>query len=371
MSLKTNPSLVSVIIPCFNCERWIGEAVESCLNQTYPNLEIIVVDDGSTDRSLEILNAFVPRITLETGSNRGGNVARNRGFALSTGEYIQYLDGDDYLEPDKIARQVRFLKEMGADVVYGDWRYRTHLSDGSSSYLSEIRISGYQEDVVASLLSNWWVFLGAILYSRQVVDQVSGWDETLRAAQDQDFLRSVALSGAKISYQPGCYSIYRRYGAVTVSSSNRDRWVQNHRISLSKCETSLEHSGRLTQAYKIALAAGYFDIARAPSTFGARTSLAAYTRALDELIDKILDLYPLFQPKNETRVFIALHRLFGFRVASHLLLQVRSAIYAVRSKLQNTILLHFMLRRRGIKLERNEKFAVRSAKPNTISVDAT
>src|ERR1700722_9877011 len=106
-----DPLLVSIIIPCYNAERWVQEAVESCLNQSYPNIEIIVVDDGSTDRSLEILRRYGPRIKLKSGPNRGGNVARNQGFALSSGRYIQYLDADDYLEPDKIARQVRFLDE--------------------------------------------------------------------------------------------------------------------------------------------------------------------------------------------------------------------------------------------------------------------
>ena len=350
MTLKASPSLVSVIIPCFNCERWVSDAVQSCLNQTYPNLEIIVVDDGSTDKSVELLRSFVPRIRLETGRNRGGNVARNRGFALSTGEYIQYLDADDYLQPDKISRQVQFLESTNADVVYGDWRYRTHLPDGTS-YLDEIEVSGVQEDVIASLLSNWWVFLGAILYRREVVDRVGGWDETLRAAQDQDFLRSVALSGARICYQPGCRAIYRRYGAVTVSSSNRDRWVENHSLSLRKCEAALEATGRLTPQYKTALAAGYFDIARAPSTFGARTTFAIYAKTLDELINKILDLCPQFRPRNETRLFMALQRLLGFRSASLVLLHLRSALHVLRSKLKNTFLLGFVLHARGLKLD--------------------
>ena len=197
------------------------------------------VDDGSTDGSLEVLRQFLPRIRLETGPNYGGNSARNRAFELSTGEYIQYLDADDYLEPDKIARQVRFLEETKADVVYGDWRYRRHLPDNSLSYLDKVEISGVQQDILVSLLSGrWWVAPGALLYRRQVVNQVGGWDVVLRAAQDRDFLTSVALSGAKICYQAGCGFIYRKYGAVTVSSSNLGRWVELHRTSLRKSEVA-------------------------------------------------------------------------------------------------------------------------------------
>jgi glycosyltransferase involved in cell wall biosynthesis len=355
MSFKATQSLVSIIIPCYNCRKWVQEAIKSCLNQTYPNNEIIVVDDGSTDESLEVLRHFLPRIRLETGPNRGGNSARNRAFALSTGEYIQYLDADDYLEPDKIARQVRFLEETKADVVYGDWRYRRHLPDSRFSYLDKIKVSGVQQDILASLLSGWWVAPGAILYRRQVVNQVGGWDETLRAAQDRDFFTSVALSDAKIRYQTGCYFIYRKYGAVTVSSSNRSRWVENHCISLKKSEVALAHTGRLTEKYRAALAAGYFDIARAPYTFDARASFAIYAKTLDGLINKILDLCPHFNAADETRVFIALQWLLGFKFAMHLLLRVRSAIHVVKSKLRNTFLLGFVLRIRRVNLQQEAK----------------
>ncbi len=76
-------SLVSILIPCYNAERWIGQAIESALGQTWPNKEVIVVDDGSTDGSLEVIKSFGDRIKWETGPNRGGNVARNRLLELS------------------------------------------------------------------------------------------------------------------------------------------------------------------------------------------------------------------------------------------------------------------------------------------------
>jgi glycosyltransferase involved in cell wall biosynthesis len=354
MSSKANQPLVSIIIPCYNAIYWVQEAVESCLCQTYPNIEIIVVDDGSTDGSLEVLRHYLPRIMLETGPNRGGSIARNRGFALSKGQFIQYLDADDYLEVDKIARQVEFLEVTQADAVYGDWRYRRHLPDSSLSYLDKIQVTGVQRDIVASLLSFWGAQIngGAILYRRQVVDQVGGWDETLRAAQDTDFLTSVALSGAKILYQPGCDFVYRKYGAVTVSTSSLCRWLESMRISLTKSEVALAGSGRLTEEYKAALAVGYFEVARACYSFDARTSFGVYARILDDLLDKILTLCPHFKANAESNIFMAMQWTFGFRFAMHLLLRVRAAINLVRSKLRNTFLLNLVLRMRGVKLER-------------------
>lgn len=100
--------LVSILIPCFNAEPWIGECIESALAQTWPEKEVIVVDDGSTDGSLDIVRRFGDRIRWESGLNRGGNAARNRLFELARGEWLQYLDADDYLKPAKVQRQAEF-----------------------------------------------------------------------------------------------------------------------------------------------------------------------------------------------------------------------------------------------------------------------
>jgi len=83
--------LVSVIVPCYNAELYIGEAIASALNQTYPNIEVIVVDDGSSDRSVEIIQSFGDRIQLPAASHPGACAARNRGLHMSQGEFIQFL----------------------------------------------------------------------------------------------------------------------------------------------------------------------------------------------------------------------------------------------------------------------------------------
>src|SRR5436309_2678723 len=102
-------TLVSILIPCYNAERWIAQAIESALAQTWPDKEVIVVDDGSTDGSLHVIKQFDGRIHWETGKNRSGNMARNRLLELARGDWLQYLDADDYLLPDKIDGQMRFL----------------------------------------------------------------------------------------------------------------------------------------------------------------------------------------------------------------------------------------------------------------------
>jgi glycosyltransferase involved in cell wall biosynthesis len=300
--------LASVIIPCYNAERWIDEAIQSALDQTHPSVEVIVVDDGSSDASWKKIQKFGNRIIAETGPNRGGSAARNRGFVLARGDYIQFLDADDYLLPEKIARQVAFLEASGADVVYGDWRHQRHEPDGSVR-LENVAVSGERGDVLTALLANWWVAPCALLFRREIVQRCGGWDESLAVAQDTDFFISIAMAGAKIAYQPGCHSIYRRYGPVTISTSNRRRWLDNHHIVLDKALGRLEKKGRLTSKYCRAAAHSYFALARNYFDFN--------PDKYEFLMHKVLELDPKFRPR-ESLAYNTTRRLLGYSAAERL-----------------------------------------------------
>lgn len=296
-------NLVSVIIPCYNAERWIAEAIDSCLNQTYPSVEIIVINDGSTDNSLEIIKSYGDKIVWETGEKKGGNHARNRGFALSKGKYIQFLDADDYILPEKIARQVSFLEETDAEVVYGDWRHRQHLPSGET-FLEDVNISGAQPDILESLLADWWVSPACILFTRKVVEKSRGWDESLRAGQDRDFFLSVVMDGAKVAYQPGCHSVYRRYGRVTVSGSSPTRYLESHHQIVCRAEQKLRQQGRLTTKYRHALAQSYFSMAR--------KYLSVDPAKYYQLRAIALSLNPKFKPDSQ-------HRTPAYNLAQYIL----------------------------------------------------
>src|SRR5260370_34034655 len=120
---------VTIGIPVFNCERWVAIAIQSALNQTWPDKEIIVVDDGSTDRSSEICKSFGSRILFVQQPNLGGNAARNQICRLSSGDWLQFLDADDYLKPDKIRSQLDSdACPSTADIlcsapIFEDWRH--------------------------------------------------------------------------------------------------------------------------------------------------------------------------------------------------------------------------------------------------------
>ena len=310
--------LVSVIIPCYNAEQWLREAIISCLNQTYFNIEIIVIDDGSTDSSLDVIRSYDNKIIWETRPNRGGNYARNRGFKLSKGNYIQYLDADDYLLPEKIEKQVCFLNKTHADAVYGDWRHQHHLSNGSV-VLDDVKVSGLQPDILESLLADWWISPACLLFSRTAVKNSGGWDESLKAGQDRDFLLSVVLSGSRVSYHAGCYSIYRRYGNVTVSTSSKSRYLESHQKILEKFERRLAEQGKLSTKYRDALAQSYFMLARG--------YLETDPLKYSSFLKKTLDLSPKFQANNadRTALYNFAQKLFGFRRFEKLVFLIKRA----------------------------------------------
>src|SRR6185503_6994740 len=104
--------LVSILIPAYNAEEWIADTIESALAQTWPRKEIIVVDDGSSDLTLPTAKQFAAKsVQVVTQANQGASVARNTAYSLCQGDYIQWLDADDLLDPDKVEHQVRKLQD--------------------------------------------------------------------------------------------------------------------------------------------------------------------------------------------------------------------------------------------------------------------
>jgi glycosyltransferase involved in cell wall biosynthesis len=113
---------VSVVIPCFNAERLVGDAIRSALAQTYPETEIIVIDDGSIDGSRGVIESFADRVRWVVEPHRGGGAARNRGLELARGEFVQFLDADDVLDAECLARKVAMQQEYPDVCICCDWR---------------------------------------------------------------------------------------------------------------------------------------------------------------------------------------------------------------------------------------------------------
>lgn len=187
--------------------------------------------------------------------------------------------------------------------------------------MGEVQVSGVKDDVLESLLSGWWTANMSLLMRRNVILKCGGWDEALGAGQDRDFFISIAISGADIRYQPGCYSFYRRYGDVTVSTASLQRWLDNHWHLLDKAESTLGDNNQLSARYRRALAQSYFSIAR--NYFDIDRS--KYTQALK----KALSLEPSFRPGGSA-FYRLVRRMLGFELADNLASRKRRVWSALR-----------------------------------------
>jgi glycosyltransferase involved in cell wall biosynthesis len=219
--------LVSVIIPCYNAEKWIEKAIQSCLEQKYLH-EIIIVDDSSTDNSYRIIENFVKqnphKIKLYLNPNKGGNNARNFGFEHSSGKYIQWLDADDYLLPGKFEAQVEFLeKNTQIEMVYSDWRL--DIFDETEKVKNQyIHIKQKSNDFIAELLKDNWNVPASYLLTYKLTNQlhsIYAWNPETRVGQDREYFTLAAIyANNKVAYIPGVFSVYNRWSKQTVSQKN-------------------------------------------------------------------------------------------------------------------------------------------------------
>ena len=203
--------LVSIIIPCYNNQSFIENAIASAINQTYNNIEIIFIDDGSTDGSLEIAKQFGDKIYWETGKNCGAPLARNRGLELAKGEYIKFLDADDVLLPDCLEKQVTQASKLLPDsksIVYGDAIWVDQYNQPIPSY--PLRPRQPDEDNIAHILANS-PLTSCPLHKREYLLEIGGFDPSLPRGQEYDLHLRLVLAGVEFVYYPGSVYQYREY----------------------------------------------------------------------------------------------------------------------------------------------------------------
>jgi glycosyltransferase involved in cell wall biosynthesis len=203
--------LVSVVIPAYNLAPFLTEAVRSVFAQTYSAIECIVVDDGSTDNTREVLQALVrsyPSLKTACQTNGGVSSARNLGLCMCSGDLVAFLDADDVFLPDKIERQVKFLQEHpNIGMVYGDYLLVEEDLQPLAFFNAQMPRSMQPLDALAC--HNWFNPL-VILIRRNVIEQVGMFDEELAVAEDWDYwIRCARL--VPLAYLQGAVALYRQH----------------------------------------------------------------------------------------------------------------------------------------------------------------
>jgi len=209
------PELVSILIPAYNAEKWIADTIKSASAQTWPKKEIIIVDDGSKDNTLNIAKTFESKIVkVIAQKNTGACGARNKALSLAQGSYIQWLDSDDLLHPEKIALQLRQAQDGTTARILLTCKWGTFFN--CTQRVNMVPDSLWQNSsavdwIVTKFTDNVWMNPAVWLVSRRLTDLAGPWDESLSISGDDDgeYICRVVAAGEGVKFVPEAMCYYR------------------------------------------------------------------------------------------------------------------------------------------------------------------
>ena len=248
--------LVSVITPLHNAEDFIEPTVRSVLAQSYPSIEHILVDDGSTDGSLNLISHLAAepthRVRIKSfANNRGASFARNRGAELANGAFLLFLDADDVLLPDAISALVAALRDPQAGIAIIDWERLRRCPDGhwrTAPADAPPPVADPETALRAWLDGSAWAPPCAVLWRRSAFEKVGGWDESLSLNDDGELAMRAFAKGTRIVRAVGAEVLYRAHNGTRLSVSHSFVREENFRSQVSAIEKLyllLESQGRL------------------------------------------------------------------------------------------------------------------------------
>lgn len=265
-------SKIDVIIPAYNAAKFVGEAVESALAQTYPDKQIIVVDDGSTDATKQVLSKYEERIRYIYQSNQGVAAARNKGIHAGTGKYIAFLDADDIWYPEKLEKQIAVLENnQKAGFVYCDNFFVNEKRQLSESYGYKVFLK--KGNILPDLFCRYFLITSSLLMRRACFEWIGYFDESLKVGEDYDFFLKLAFAFPAEVIEEKLWE--RRVSKTSLSRQDfvldwqtdintLNKFIKKHKFfaelfkpivdeRLSECHFDLAYHGRKTGRHCLAL----------------------------------------------------------------------------------------------------------------------
>ena len=286
--MPADAPLVSVIVPCHNAARWLPETLASVARQELPGLELIVVDDGSTDGSAAVAQAAYAEVRVLQTGGVGASGARQAGADAARGEFVQFLDADDLLAPGKLRRQLDALEASGADAAYGAWEKLVEARGGYRP--GEVVERELPQDAEVALFTDFWAPPAVWLFRAALVRRVR-WRDDLPVIQDARYALDCALAGARFVRVPGVVASYRVHVGGSLSTRDPRAFVRDCLHNALQVENVWRERNALGESRRQALVQVYAHIAR--GTYGAdsETFDAAWT-ALRRLVPDYLPAEP-------------------------------------------------------------------------------
>jgi glycosyltransferase involved in cell wall biosynthesis len=303
------PPLVSILIPCFNAGTWLATALDSVLAQTYPRIETIVVNDGSTDDSLAIARRYESRgVRVVSQSNAGQCAASNHGLRLASGDYVKFFDADDYLSPAMVALQVAALAERPGCLAYSEWA-RFHSDPDEAVFTPR---KGWHDAAPVDWLVETWadtepmMQCAQFLIPRALLARLGGWDERLGLNNDFEFFARLIVGSAGLVFTPGARLHYRSGLTGSLSHSRSARAWDSAFLSLT---LGIGHLLRAEDSPRTRRVAADTLQALVHTMYPSRPDLVACLEA------RIAELGGSALPPQGGRAFHISRRVFGWRAA--------------------------------------------------------
>jgi len=316
--------MVSVVIPTYNRAALVGDALESVRKQTYRPIEIIVVDDGSADNTSEVVQSFAQEavgdidVRYVRQENQGASSARNRGLLECRGEFIQFLDSDDTLHPDKLSAQVAVMREAAEVLYVFSARERIDAASGQVLWPWPADFQADHNSVMNRMLHNDVRSCTPLctingLYRRALCRQLGPWDESLKVMEDSEYNMRMLVLNVPMRYVPHVHAWGRRHGEEHLSDGTGNvESIAARRAGWGKVQRMLGKAEMLTARRNNLLARMYYHLAR-PAFIAGSTELGF------GLLGDGLAVCPFSGTRLKLRLVKILYVTLGTRCANALL----------------------------------------------------